>query len=90
VAAQPEGALDHRTRAVADEMREIRVSDRRKAVDSDRVVEARDEIGCGIDERAVEVEDDCWDGQDELQYGYGIDPKTGIGFWKTRCVDSKQ
>ena len=43
--------------AVADEVGEIAIADRGEAFEADRVVEARHEVVCGVDERTVEIED---------------------------------
>ena len=58
LAAQREGALDHGPRAVADQMGEIGVSNRFDTGLRHDMVEARDEVGSGIDEGTVEIEDD--------------------------------
>ena len=57
-APEGEGAFDHRACTVADKMGEVADSHRRETLDGDGVVEAVDQIRRGIDEGAVEIEDD--------------------------------
>ena len=56
--AQAAGAFDHDPRALADEMGEIVITDRFEAERRNRMVQAFDEIGMGIEKRSVEIEDD--------------------------------
>ena len=52
------GALDHHPGAMADELAEARRVGQRRAASAQRVVEALEQVGSGVDERAVEVEND--------------------------------
>ena len=57
-ARQRKPALDHAPRAVADQGAGDVVGDRGHALAAEDDVEGVDEVGGGVDERAVEIEDD--------------------------------
>jgi hypothetical protein len=56
--AQLESPFDHRARAVADEMGEIGIAHRRELAGGNRIIEAVDKVGGGIDQGSVEIEND--------------------------------
>ena len=56
--AEREDALDHGAAAHADMGADQRLVDRAEAVAGKRMVEAGDQVRRGVDQRAVEVEDD--------------------------------
>jgi hypothetical protein len=53
-----QGTLDHAARATADHSPRVIVGDRRQAFAGENEIERRNQIGRGIDQRAVEIEDD--------------------------------
>ena len=59
--AQLAGALDHHLGAVTDEMGQVVIADRLEADRADRVIEALNEIGMGIEKRAIEIDGTCMD-----------------------------
>ena len=54
---QFEGATNHDARALADEVGEVGISDWFEVSSCDRMVEAGNEIRCGVDKSAIEVKD---------------------------------
>jgi len=53
-----ESPVDHAARATADHSRHSIVGNRRQAFPGEDEIERRNQIGRGIDQRAVEIEDD--------------------------------
>jgi hypothetical protein len=66
LAAQREGALDHRLGAVSDEMGEVVIGNGRKACLGNGVIEACDEIRCGIDQGSIKIKDNNGGGHEYL------------------------
>ncbi len=57
-ALRRETAFDQRARAGADHVARLREGQRRAVLKRQRMIEGADQIGCGVDEGPVEIEDD--------------------------------
>ncbi len=57
-ATQREAALDHGASALTDQECHVLIMDRLDSFHGEHMVQARHQVGCCIDERSVEIEDD--------------------------------